>query len=69
MEYNVRVIATNGVGDSEPSNVATGMIEPESSSQQTRSLRSNSPATGNPGIQGIARVSETLTATTSGIRD
>ena len=32
-------------------------------------VRSNSPATGGPGIQGTARVGETLTATTSQIRD
>ena len=64
VEYDVRVIATNAAGDSDPSNVATGMIEPDSSGQQ-----SNSPATGGPGIQGVARAGETLTATTSGIRD
>ena len=29
VEYEIRVIATNAVGDSEPSNVATGMIEPD----------------------------------------
>ena len=64
VEYDVRVIATNAVGDSEPSNVDTGMIEPDSSGQQA-----NSPATGGPGIRGVARAGETLTATTSGIRD
>ncbi len=69
VEYDVRVIATNAVGDSEPSNVATGMIEPDSSSQQSTELRSNSPATGGPGISGTPLVGETLTATTSGIQD
>ena len=69
MEYAVRVIATNAVGDSEPSNVASGMIEPDSSGQQSAQVPSNSPETGSPGIQGTARVGETLTATTSGIRD
>ena len=69
VEYEIRVIATNAVGDSEPSNVATGMIEPDSSSQQSTELRSNSPATGGPGISGSPLVGETLTATTSGIQD
>ena len=69
VEYEVRVIATNAVGDSEPSNVATGMIEPDSSGQQSTELRSNSPATGGPGISGTPLVGETLTATTSGIQD
>ena len=69
VEYDVRVIATNAVGDSDPSNVATGMIEPESSGQQSTQVRSNSPATGSPGIQGTPWTGETLTATTSGIRD
>ena len=64
VEYDVRVIATNAVGDSEPSNVASGMVEPNSSGQQ-----SNSPARGGPGIQGTPRTGETLTATTSSIRD
>ena len=64
VEYDVRVIATNAVGDSEPSNVASGMVEPDSSGQQ-----SNSPARGGPGIQGTPRTGETLTATTSSIRD
>ena len=68
-EYDVRVIATDKVRDSEPSNVATGMTEPESSTQQSAALKSNSPATGGPGIQGTARVGETLTATTSQIED
>ena len=69
VEYEVRVIATNAVGDSEPSNVATGMIEPDSSSQQSTELRSNSPATGGPGISGTPLIGEALTATTSGIQD
>ena len=69
VEYEIRVIATNAVGDSEPSNVATGMIEPDSSGQQSTELRSNSPATGGPGISGTPLVGETLTATTSGIQD
>ena len=69
VEYEVRVIATNAVGDSEPSNVATGMIEPDSSGQQSTELRSNSPATGGPDISGTPLVGETLTATTSGIQD
>ena len=40
------------------------LTEPDSSGQQA-----NSPAAGGPGIQGVARAGETLTATTSGIRD
>ena len=40
------------------------LTEPDSSGQQA-----NSPATGGPGIQGAPRTGETLTATTSGIRD
>ena len=48
---------------------ATGMIEPDSSGQQSTELRSNSPATGGPGISGTPLVGETLTATTSGIQD
>ena len=36
---------------------------------ETSMAQSNTPAMGNPGIQGTARVGETLTATTSGITD
>ena len=64
-EYNIRVIAANETGNSQPSNVIT-YTRPSPSSQQQAA---NSPATGGPGIQGSPRTGETLTATTSGIAD
>ena len=43
--------------------------EPALTDQVPEAQKQNSPATGGPGIQGVARADETLTATTSGIRD
>ena len=46
VEYDVRVIATNAVGDSEPSNVASGMVETGfvgSTVQQSGTRRSRHP--------------------------
>ncbi len=43
--------------------------EPALTDQVAEAQKQNSPATGGPGIQGVARAGETLTATTSGIRD
>ena len=43
--------------------------EPDLTDQVAEAQKQNSPATGGPGIQGVARAGETLTATTSGIRD
>ena len=43
--------------------------EPTLTHQVSEAQKQNSPATGGPGIQGVARAGETLTATTSGIRD
>ena len=43
--------------------------EPDLTDQIAEAQKQNSPATGGPGIQGVARAGETLTATTSGIRD
>ena len=43
--------------------------EPALTDQVSEAQKQNSPATGSPGIQGVARAGETLTVTTSGIRD
>ena len=43
--------------------------EPDLTDQVSEAQKQNSPATGGPGIQGVARAGETLTVTTSGIRD
>ena len=43
--------------------------EPTLADQVAEAQKQNSPATGGPGILGVARAGETLTATTSGIRD
>ena len=67
--YNVRVIATNTVGDSEPSNVATGRTKPDPDQAQEQQAEPNNPATGGPDISGTPAVGETLTATTSRISD
>ena len=55
VEYSVRVIATNAVGDGLPSTEASATL--------------NSPATGQPTISGNAQVGETLSARASGIAD
>ena len=64
VEYNIRVIATNSVGDSEPSNEITYTKPGEGQPHAV-----NSPATGGPGIDGFLRAGQTLTATTTGIQD
>ena len=43
VEYDVRVIATNQAGDSAPSNVATGMLEPEADTQTLEAQDEESP--------------------------
>ena len=62
--YNIRVIATDSVGDSEPSNEIT-YTKPASGQ---RSL-SNTPAEGEPKNDGIPEVGQTLSADTTGIED
>ena len=54
--YNVRVIATNTVGDSEPSNVATGRTKPDPDQAQEQQAEPNNPATGGPDISGTPAV-------------
>ena len=67
--YEVAIRGTNeeGTGAWSTSNCSTRFNTTDRAA--TSLSQSNSPAEGNPGIQGIARVGETLTATTSGIRD
>ena len=71
VRYNVRVIATNTAGDSEPSNVATGRTKPDPGQAQPQQAEPgpNNPAAGAPGISGTPAMGETLAATTSGISD
>ena len=69
VRYNVRVIAVNTVGDSEPSNVVTGRTEPDPARAQQAEPGPNNPATGAPGISGTPSVGGTLTADVSGISD
>ena len=64
VEYNIRVIATDSVGDSEPSNEITYM-KPASAQQSI----SNAPAEGEPRIDGIPEVGQTLSADTTAIAD
>ena len=68
--YHVRVIAVNEVGDSPPSNVATGSTEPDPAApgQQAES-GPNNPATGRPVVNRTPSVGVTLTADVSGISD
>ena len=63
----MRVIATNTVGDSEPSEVVSGTPTPppESANQVVE----NTPAEGAPGIDGTAEVGQTLSAVTTVITD
>ena len=65
VQYIVRVIAVNDLGDSDPSEEATGTPGDTSAPDPAQ----NTPATGAPTITGTARVGETLTADTSGIAD
>ena len=64
VEYNIRVIATDSVGDSEPSNEITYM-KPAYAQQSL----SNTPAEGEPRIDGIPELGQTLSAYPTGIED
>ena len=64
VEYNIRVIATDSVGDSEPSNEIT-YTKPASGQHAL----SNTPADGEPRINGIPEVGQTLLADTTDIAD
>ncbi len=64
VEYNIRVIATDSVGDSEPSNEVTYTKPAEA-----QLALSNTPAEGEPRIDGIPEVGQTLLADTTGIED
>ena len=64
VEYNIRVIATDSVGDSEPSNEIT-YTKPASGQHAL----SNTPAEGEPRIDGIPEVGQTLSADTTAIVD
>ena len=67
--YNLRVIAVNAAGDSEPSNVVTFTTQPDPAGAQQAESDPNSLATGRPGIDGNPSVGGTLTADISGISD
>ena len=67
VEYHVRVIATNTVGDSEPSEVVSGTPTPLSTAGQN--IAANSPAKDAPSIEGTPEVGQTLSAVTTGITD
>ena len=60
VEYAVRIIATNSIGDGAASDEVTAT---------TVAAKPNSPASGVPTISGTAQVGETLTADTTGIDD
>ena len=64
VEYNIRVIATDSVGDSEPSNEVT-YTKPAAAQQAL----SNTPAEGEPQINGIPEVGQTLSADSTAISD
>ena len=66
VEYAVRVIATNAIGDGTPTAEATATAVAQTSQQV---VTQNNPATGAPTITGSVQVGETLTADTSGITD
>ena len=67
VEYHVRVIATNTVGDSEPSEVVSGTPTPLPATGQN--IAANSPAKGAPSIEGTPEVGQTLSAVTTDITD
>ena len=67
VEYHVRVIATNTVGDSEPSEVVSGTPTPLPAAGQN--IADNSPAKGAPSIDGTPEVGQTLSAVTTDITD
>ena len=64
VEYNIRVIATDSAGDSEPSNEVTYTKPAEA-----QLALSNTPAEGEPRIDGIPEAGQTLSADTTGISD
>ena len=64
VEYNIRVIATDSAGDSEPSNEII-YTKPAAAQQSL----SNTPAEGEPQINGIPEVGQTLSADTTAIAD
>ena len=64
VEYNIRVIATDSVGDSEPSN-EIAYTKPAVAQQSL----SNTPAEGEPRINGIPELGQTLSADTTAIAD
>ena len=64
VEYNIRVIATDSVGDSEPSN-EVAYTKPASAQQAL----SNTPAEGETRIDGIPELGQTLSADTTAIAD
>ena len=68
VEYAVRVIATNTVGEGPASAEVSGTPAGGVSEQQGAGNENNAP-TGQPTISGTAQVDETLTANTSGIAD
>ena len=68
VEYAVRVSATNDVGDGPASGEATGTPASAAPAEEQPPAQ-NTQATGAPIIDGAARVSQTLTADTSGIDD
>ena len=63
-EYNIRVIATDSAGDSEPSNEITYTMPADAHFSV-----SNTPAEGAPRINGTPEVGQTLSADTTGIED
>ena len=67
VEYHVRVIATNTVGDSEPSEVVSGTPTPLQAAGQN--IAANSPTKGAPSIEGTPEVGQTLSAVTTDITD
>ena len=68
-DYDMRVFAVNEIGDSAPSNVVTITTKPALAPVQRAESRSNTPATGGPGIIGTVRAGARLAATTDGIED
>ena len=67
VEYSVRVIATNSVGDGPASAESTATPVAESSEQQLATQ--NSPASGQSAVSGDMWVGETLTVDTSSVAD
>ena len=66
-EYAVRVVATNSAGDGPASEEASAIADAQTSQQQD--AVQNSPASGQPTINGTAAVDQTLTVGISGIAD